>query len=109
MSIKASSVSRYLGAKGFSRSESCGPTRTTGYRCEDTYDFNHRPCIRISWIPGDASRTTPPSEVHARLCVKVREMYEALSVRYNVTREKPDNVFGGDPYLMVTSKEESTE
>ena len=107
MSLKASSVSRYLGAKGFDRSESCGSyAQTTGFRCEEAYDFNHRPAVRVSWIPGTRPRREESrTEVAAAIHQKVSEMCEALSVRYNVQLETPDAVFGGDPHLMVTAKE----
>ena len=105
MSLKASSVSRYLGAKGFDRSESCGSyAQTTGFRCEEAYDFNHRPAVRVSWIPGDDYRTHDSKDVSAIVLANVKAMQQALSVRYVVRLEKPDQTFGGDPYLMITKK-----
>lgn len=105
---KASAVSRYLGGKDWTRSEwfPSGQVRgwghqSTGYKCEDWSDFNHRPCVRVSWIPGDGYRMQDPAKTYAMVRSKVHKLKEDLSEKYLVQYEEPDATFGGDPYLMV--------
>lgn len=114
-SLKAAAVSRYLGRKGWTRSEWFPSAQvrgwrhqSTGYRCEDFYDFNHRPAVRVSWQPGDGYRQRV-MEAEAMVREKVEALRVVLSERYVVQLETPDATFGGDPYLMVTKREEEEE
>lgn len=105
MTITASAVSRHLRTQDWARSfTGQGGHRKAGYRCEDSYDFNHRPAVRVSWIPGDDYRTHDSKDVSAIVLANVKAMQQALSARYVVRLEKPDQTFGGDPYLMITKK-----
>lgn len=112
--IRASAVSRYLASHEWRRSEWIPSAQvrgwghhTTGFRCEDSYDFNHRPAVRVSWVPGEGYRGTARDDLDAIVKAKVRAMAETLAEKYDVATETPDSTFGGDPYLWVTAREES--
>lgn len=114
-SVKASAVSRYLGGKGWERSE-WHPSaqvrgwgyQSSGYKCEDFYDFKHRPVVRVSYIPGDGYRGEVET-ANALVREKVERLRRVLSVRYDVQLETPDSTFGGDPYLMVVKRKDGKE
>lgn len=115
-SLKASAVSRYLGKKGWTRSEWFPSAQvrgwghqSSGYKCEDWSDHNFLPVVRVCWIPGDGYRTVKAKEASALVLEKVKALRDELSERYVVQLEIPDATFGGDPYLMVAKREEENE
>lgn len=114
MTINAASVSRFLGGRGWNRYEWVASAAvrgwgygTTGFKCEESFDFDRRPAVKVLWILGESSRLgLSPTQGRALVKKKVLELSDELSVRYSVVREFPDQVFGGDPYLMVTARKE---
>lgn len=115
-SLKAAAVSRYLGEKGHRRSDRMPNAQvsgwfrtTTGFKCEDSYDFNHKPIVRVTWVPGDDCRHAPIPEVAASVRANVVDMQKTLSERYDVRLEEPDVTFGGDPYLLVSKREDDED
>lgn len=110
--VKASAVSRFLGANNEPRSEyhpsaqvrGWGQT-SSGFRCEQSYAENGDEIVRVSWMPGDGYRSTSVREKQKLVSEKIAALRELLSARYKVAMECPDYVFGGDPFLIVSEKE----
>lgn len=109
--VAASVVSRYLSARGFHRSE-WHPSasvrgwgnQSSGFKCEQSYADSSSPAVRVSWIPGDGYRTRARKDVREQITLQIAALSAELEKKYVVHMEKPDQVFGGDPYLMVTEK-----